>query len=89
MTREIFRGGMQHDISSQIKGILQIRCHECIVHDNDRSVSMGDFSDRVDVVHLQQRIRDRFKIHRLGWLDSPFRIPRHSTLYIFQNAGVG
>ena len=70
MTGQVLGGGVDYHIRAKGKRLLQVRGHERVVHDGQRTVTAGCCGDGAYVVDLEQRIGQGFKVDGLRRRDA-------------------
>ena len=58
-----FGGGMDDDIGAVFDRADQVRCTECIIHDQRDIMTVGHLRHSIDIGNIRIRIAERFDIH--------------------------
>src|SRR5215470_17210740 len=67
VTVQIFRGGVDYDIGSQLEWTLEVRAHKGIVYDEPQSAATGNFGNCTYVHKRHHRIRGSFDEYHPGF----------------------
>ena len=63
MSADKFGGGMNDNIGAVFDRADQVRCTECIIHDQRDIMTVGHLRHSIDIGNIRIRIAERFDIH--------------------------
>ena len=64
---DVFRDAVNHDIGSLEQGLLAVRRHKGVIHNQQHAPLMGDPGDRFDIDQGERWVGRRFDVHHFGF----------------------